>query len=377
MNTAETAADNSTEAIAADCATEAIAADNADVTAPAHRPFLSVIVPVYKVERWLEECVDSVLRQSFSDLEVILVDDGSPDGCPALCDALAARHERVRAVHKANGGLGSARNCGMSRARGRYVTFLDGDDSWEGDSLGEICGTARDEDADMVCFGVRQEMHDGTTRLSVPFTERRVFTDAAEIMTLAASVVSPQPSLGPSTLSMSVCFAIFRREILPEAFLSERDVASEDMPFKIKAILNSRRIVCLPAAPYRYRWTPGSLSRTFSFRKFEAFKVLSGVIAEIFKGTPYSDAGDLLTVGTTGSLLHSMYLTGTPVAERRRCLRTLAADTVWDTLRVRPEALSRKEKPLLQILRRHSFTALFILNETFYGLRRLRGFRSR
>lgn len=345
-------------------------------TQDAPQPFLSIIVPVYKVERWLEECVNSILRQTYSDFEIVLVDDGSPDGCPALCDTLAARHQCVCAVHKANGGLGSARNFGMIHARGRYVTFLDGDDSWEGDHLDEICRAARDEDADMVCFGVVQEMHDGTTRRMLPFPQRRVFTDAGEIMSLAASIVSPQPSLGPETFSMSVCFAIFRREVMPDAFLSERDVASEDMPFKIKAILNSRRIVCLPVAPYRYRWTPGSLSRTFAFRKFEAFKRLAMVIAEIFSGTPYADAGDLLTLGTTGTLLHSMYLTGTPAADRRRYLRILAKDPVWDSLHLRPGTLSCKERLLLSILRSHSYPALLLLNETFYGLRRLRGFRS-
>ena len=91
-------------------------------------PVLSVIVPVYKVEKYLETCVRSLLDQRWKDLEVILVDDGSPDGCPDLCEAFAAADPRVRVVHKENAGLGLARNSGLDVASGEYVTFVDSDD---------------------------------------------------------------------------------------------------------------------------------------------------------------------------------------------------------------------------------------------------------
>lgn len=93
-------------------------------------PFLSVIVPVYKVERYLPECVASVLEQDCGDYELILVDDGSPDGCPALCDRYAAQDHHVRVIHKPNGGLSDARNAGVAVARGEYVIFMDSDDFW-------------------------------------------------------------------------------------------------------------------------------------------------------------------------------------------------------------------------------------------------------
>ena len=91
-------------------------------------PFLSVIVPVYGVEDYLETCVDSILDQPFADLELILVDDGSPDRCPQICDAYAAKDSRVRVIHKPNGGLSSARNAGLDMARGEYISFVDSDD---------------------------------------------------------------------------------------------------------------------------------------------------------------------------------------------------------------------------------------------------------
>ena len=91
-------------------------------------PKVSVIVPVYKVEDCLEKCVDSLRRQSLEDLEIILVDDSSPDGCPDICDRLAGEDPRIRVIHKKNGGLGYARNSGMEIARGEFVGFVDSDD---------------------------------------------------------------------------------------------------------------------------------------------------------------------------------------------------------------------------------------------------------
>lgn len=89
---------------------------------------ISVIIPVYKVERYLENCVDSVRQQTYTNLEIILVDDGSPDRCPALCDEFAKQDERIKVIHKENGGLSDARNVGLDNANGDYVTFVDSDD---------------------------------------------------------------------------------------------------------------------------------------------------------------------------------------------------------------------------------------------------------
>lgn len=89
---------------------------------------LSVVVPVYKVEDTLERCVESIVKQGVPDMEVILVDDGSPDGCPQLCEDIAAKNKCIRVIHKKNGGLSSARNAGIAIAKGEYITFVDSDD---------------------------------------------------------------------------------------------------------------------------------------------------------------------------------------------------------------------------------------------------------
>ena len=95
---------------------------------PYEKPLLSIIVPVYDVERYLQKCIDSILAQTFTDFELILVDDGSPDNCPALCDAAAAKDARIRVIHQKNGGLSAARNAGLDVARGEWIGFVDSDD---------------------------------------------------------------------------------------------------------------------------------------------------------------------------------------------------------------------------------------------------------
>lgn len=111
---------------------------------------LSIIIPVYNVEDTLERCVQSVVRQTFGDFEVILVDDGSPDNCPQLCDEWAQRDNRIRVIHKQNGGLSDARNAGLDLAKGDYITFVDSDDYLAEDTYANAM--LQTEDADIVEF---------------------------------------------------------------------------------------------------------------------------------------------------------------------------------------------------------------------------------
>ena len=96
-------------------------------------PFVSVIIPVYKVEKYLPQCIDSVINQKIDSIEIILVDDGSPDNCPKICDEYASKHNFIKVIHKSNGGLSSARNAGIRAATGQYIIFMDSDDWWNPD----------------------------------------------------------------------------------------------------------------------------------------------------------------------------------------------------------------------------------------------------
>ena len=116
---------------------------------------ISVIVPVYNVERYLRRCVDSILHQTYRNLEVLLVDDGSTDASGAICDEYAAQEERVTAVHQKNGGLSAARNAGLERAQGTYLCFVDSDDFLDSRMLETLCRDLQEQDADVAVVGFR------------------------------------------------------------------------------------------------------------------------------------------------------------------------------------------------------------------------------
>jgi hypothetical protein len=147
------------------------------------QPFVSIIVPVYKVENYLRICLNSILAQSYSNWEAILVDDGSPDACPQIIDKYAEQDERFRTIHRKNGGLSAARNSGLQIVKGEYITFLDGDDFWHKDFLKSMVEAATENDADIVqCDFVRgadnvfPDLKDTTFDLIKIYDRRSIFT---------------------------------------------------------------------------------------------------------------------------------------------------------------------------------------------------------
>ena len=130
-------------------------------------PELSIIVPIYKVEKYLDECIQSILHQTFTDLELILVDDGSPDACPQMCDAAAEQDSRVRVIHQKNGGLSAARNTGIEAARGNWLGFVDSDDFVAPDMYEKLYHAAVNAGADCAMCSV-QLIHEDGSRMDTP-----------------------------------------------------------------------------------------------------------------------------------------------------------------------------------------------------------------
>ena len=138
-------------------------------------PKISVIIPVYKVERYLDACVASVVGQTYTDLEIILVDDGSPDACPALCDAWAEKDLRIKVIHRENGGLSAARNSGLDIAAGEFIAFVDSDDQLEPDILERALARQQQKDADLVIFNYHCTDENNTP---LPNPDYTIFQDA-------------------------------------------------------------------------------------------------------------------------------------------------------------------------------------------------------
>ncbi len=146
-------------------------------------PVISVIVPVYRAEKCLSQCVDSILAQTFQDFEILLIDDGSPDQSGALCDEYAAHDSRIRVFHKENGGVSSARNLGMAQAVGTYIAFADSDDWMEPEELEVLHGLIVEHGADSAgCAHYNVSPDGGTVLPEVGALPAGVY-DHEEIMT--------------------------------------------------------------------------------------------------------------------------------------------------------------------------------------------------
>ncbi|MBE6922620.1 MAG: glycosyltransferase family 2 protein [Ruminococcaceae bacterium] len=222
-------------------------------------PQISVIVPVYKVEAYLHECVDSILAQTFSDFELILVDDGSPDNCGKICDEYAAKDNRIRVIHQENQGLSGARNAGIDIARGEYITFIDSDDLVDMRYLEILLDTAKEGAAVAVC---RHREFSDSNQLTAWQGEvsRKTFdtVDAVETM-YNGSVWIPVNACGKL-----ICRGLIGDTRFPVGRLHE------DQAFTPYILYRAEKTVSCNAILYHYRVNPVSITRnTFSLRRYD------------------------------------------------------------------------------------------------------------
>lgn len=220
-------------------------------------PLVTVIVPVYGVEDCLPDCVESILRQSYEHLQVLLIDDGSPDGCGEICDRYAGRDCRVRAVHRANGGVGAARNTGLELAEGKYVCFVDGDDVIVPELAARAVEEMESAPWDLCMWGIQI------------WEEDRLY-DAGRLRSLRFRFPEEEERARflcrwflPSRLGWSACQGMFRRALL-ESFRLRfgKAVFAEDMDFVFRCLLHSKSLRVLAEPLYRYRTRPASATHT-------------------------------------------------------------------------------------------------------------------
>lgn len=217
-------------------------------------PFFSIIVPIYQVEEYLKACVDSILKQRFRDFELILVDDGSKDACPVICDRYAEQDERIRVIHQANAGLSVARNAGFSLASGQYVLFIDADDMIASDLfLDKLFAKCQESHSDVVWFGYRK--YYSPDRLG-PEICRYPSRLAEWEQEKALQLLLETGMYNGAAWTKAV-----RRALLVRSGLVFRpDMLSEDLNWSLALMCHSRKMDALPESIVLYRQRPGSLS---------------------------------------------------------------------------------------------------------------------
>lgn len=217
---------------------------------------ISVIVPVYNVEPYLPQCLDSIVKQTYRDLEIILIDDGSTDGCPQICEEYAGRDKRIRTVHTENRGLASARNLGLELAKGSFLAWVDGDDWIEPDTIQILFNTAEQYHADIVVFG-RCKEYIGETRYPQKKQTEIQFFHGRDILPAYAA-----GSFGVAVWKKLYCADCFRGIRFPDGHNYE-DVA---VTWKLMKNLSETggSVVVLPQILYHFRMRKSSITHTKS-----------------------------------------------------------------------------------------------------------------
>lgn len=233
---------------------------------------ISVIVPIYKVEKYIDECIQSVLKQTFSDYELILVDDGSPDNCGTICDEYAKRDKRIHVIHQKNGGISAARNAGLnlffSNIGNKYVTFIDSDDWISAHYLEQLYTTAITTDADIVsCEYSSKQLVENDDRMD---------SDNIRIISGRNALIARYK--GDAQIRVSSWGKLYRRNLLEGLSFPEGKI-HEDQWFSTMAYYFANKTVFLNDKLYFYRLRNDSITGSeFSMKRFDNVELMDRVI---------------------------------------------------------------------------------------------------
>lgn len=205
---------------------------------------ISIIVPVYKVERELDRCVKSLLGQTYQNIEIILVDDGSPDCCPEMCDEFARQDNRVKVVHKKNGGLSDARNAGLKVASGEYVLYVDSDDYIDLDSCERFMKARNNEDVDIVVGNAIMEKKDGNELINHSATPEGITYASKDFVEQA---IKANQWYAPAWFNMYK-----KNFLLDNNLYFEKGIYFEDVQMLPRVFLAANTIRCMNGTFYHY-----------------------------------------------------------------------------------------------------------------------------
>lgn len=221
---------------------------------------VSVIVPIYNVEKYLDRCIESILNQTLKEIEIILVDDGSTDSCLKICNKYLKKDNRIQVYSNKNIGQGLERNFGIKKALGKYIAFLDSDDQYKETMLEKLYQKAIENDADMVSGGYADIYNDRVIQ-NHPLKEE-ILNDEKKIKIAMLNLISYEKKEGYFGC-IAVWNSIFRRELIINnniKFISEREIYSEDLFFKLLVMSYSKKIVLCRDIVYLYRVNESSFT---------------------------------------------------------------------------------------------------------------------
>ncbi len=247
---------------------------------------VSIIVPCWGVEKYLDRCIESLTNQTLREIEIILVDDESPDRVPEMCDEWAKKDNRIKVIHKKNGGLGMACNSGLEVATGNYIAFCDSDDWVELNMYEKMYITAINTGADAVYTGIQTIDEKGNVHLMNQYDRSEVLNKKEKIVGFAMDMIcSRAEDPIESHIAMSAKIVLYRRALIEKnnlKFVSERKFISEDLIWNLDILGNASIVATIPETFYYYYNNSSSLSKRVRLDRFVFFK---SIRAELIRRT--------------------------------------------------------------------------------------------
>lgn len=213
---------------------------------------ISIIVPIYNVEKYLNKCIDSIISQTYKNIEIILVDDGSPDNCGKICDEYAKKDNRIKVIHKENGGVSSARNVGIENSNGEWIAFVDADDWIEKEYIFSLANKAKDENADIALCTYNRVT--GNIIEKINNFNKKNELNAEEYLIMA---LNPQTGFGYCWIKL------FKKNIIKDTRFDRSLLVAEDALFNIQISKNINKAVVLSENLYNYRNNENSVVKKF------------------------------------------------------------------------------------------------------------------
>lgn len=316
---------------------------------------ISIVLPIYNVEKYLNRCIKSVVNQSYRNLEIILVDDGSPDQCPQLCEEWAKKDNRIKVVHKENAGLGMARNTGIENATGEYICFFDSDDYVALDAVEKAYAQIKKYNAELVLFGFCNMDSDGKTKkCTIPQTEKE-FYDGTSVQTyVLPNLIAPNPETGEKTnLWMSAWACMYSMKAIRRAdwrFVSERQYISEDVYSLLHLYKGIQSVAILSDALYFYCENGISLTHTYRKDRCEKNKYCYDACQEVCNKLGYNqDVKDRLGFQYVSNIIGALKIivrADNDISKRKKNLEDIITDkhfqTVIQSMDIRKESIARR-----------------------------------
>lgn len=336
-------------------------------------PKVSIIVPIYNVEKYLRRCLDSLVNQTLKDIEIILVDDDSPDNSSDIYNEYIAMDNRIRLFKKKNGGLGFARNTGLENATGEFIAYIDSDDYVDLNMFKKLYYTSKEHNLDTVYCGYNNLDDELKVHSFSEVDDLTIFSTKDEVNNVLLDMIACEPSSKlERKYRMSVWHAIYSRELIEKneiRFCSERQFISEDIIYHIDYLSKANRIAFIPDSFYYYCYNEDSLTKTFRDDRFEKSLILYYELLNRFKTLEYKisfykNRVDRFLLGYSRYTIVRLSKADISRDEKIKILKRICNNNVWESMSTYPfQIMPFKHKQIYYLTKYNMFNLLLFISK--------------